>query len=81
MGYNIMDKQLPKRKNMRLPEYDYSNSGYYFITICTVNRKNIFSEIVGQGPVSSVTWFTTCPRTWFTTFCVDRHAKDKLCVR
>ena len=49
MGYNIMDKQLPKRKNMRLPEYDYSNSGYYFITICTVNRKNIFSEIVGQG--------------------------------
>lgn len=27
--------------------YDYSQSGYYFITICAHNRKNLFGEIVG----------------------------------
>jgi REP element-mobilizing transposase RayT len=30
------------RKNIRLKEYDYSNGGAYFITICTKERKNIF---------------------------------------
>ena len=40
---------LPKRKPTRLRDYDYSKDGYYFITICTKDRKNIFSEIVGEG--------------------------------
>lgn len=39
-----MDK-LPQRKNVRLKDYDYSQSGYYFITICTQNRENILCEI------------------------------------
>lgn len=32
------------RKNYRLKEYDYSENGCYFITICTKDRKNIFWE-------------------------------------
>ena len=40
---------LPKRKPTRLKNYDYSNNGYYFITICTDNRKILFGNIVGQG--------------------------------
>ena len=40
---------LPKRKPTRLADYDYSRDGAYFITICTHNRKNLFSNIVGQG--------------------------------
>ncbi len=41
---------LPKRKPTRLKNYDYGNSGYYFITICTHNRKNLLSNIiVGEG--------------------------------
>ncbi len=40
--------EIPKRKPNRLSDYDYSAVGYYFITICTANRKNIFSDIVGQ---------------------------------
>lgn len=36
---------LPKRKPTRLKEYDYSTPGAYFITICSHNRKCIFSEI------------------------------------
>ena len=35
-------EQLPKRKNIRIPDYDYSTPGAYFITICTSNREKIF---------------------------------------
>ncbi|MBR5506605.1 MAG: transposase [Clostridia bacterium] len=34
--------KLPKRKNIRLKDYDYSSCGYYFITICTQNRQSLF---------------------------------------
>jgi len=38
--------ELPKRKSMRLKEYDYSQNGAYFITICTRNRQDLFGFIV-----------------------------------
>ena len=38
--------KLPKRKNLRLKNYDYSQAGYYFITICTKDRLGILGEIV-----------------------------------
>ena len=41
-----MKNKKPQRKNLRLKEYDYSQEGYYFITICTKDRKRILSEIV-----------------------------------
>ena len=41
--------ELPYRKSIRLKEYDYSQNGAYFITICTHNRERIFGDIVGQG--------------------------------
>ena len=38
------------RKQLRLPHYDYSTPGCYFITICTKDRKCILSRIsVGAG--------------------------------
>lgn len=40
---------LPKRKPTRLKNYDYSQNGYYFITICTHNKECILSKIVGEG--------------------------------
>lgn len=36
---------FPKRKQLRLPEYDYSSPGAYFVTICTQDRRCILSEI------------------------------------
>ena len=33
------------RKSTRLPNYDYSNNNYYFITICTHEKKCIFGSI------------------------------------
>ena len=41
--------ELPKRKSTRLRNYDYSTAGYYFITICTYDKKCILSNIVGDG--------------------------------
>ncbi len=38
---------LPKRKQNRLVEYDYSTPNAYFITVCTKNRKNLFWMEVG----------------------------------
>ena len=35
----------PKRKHPRLKEYDYSQNGAYFITICVKNRENILGSI------------------------------------
>ena len=34
------------RRSIRLPYYDYSKAGCYFITICTQDRLHLFGEIV-----------------------------------
>jgi len=44
-----MERELPSRKHPRLEAYDYSSAGFYYITICTHNRKCLFSRIVGRG--------------------------------
>jgi REP element-mobilizing transposase RayT len=36
-----VNNKLPKRKNIRLPHYDYSEPGAYFITICTKNKEKL----------------------------------------
>ena len=36
---------LPKHKQIRIENYDYSTNGAYFITICTANRENHLWEI------------------------------------
>ena len=36
---------LPKRKIIRLPGYDYDQPGYYFITICTREKKKLLCNI------------------------------------
>lgn len=45
-----MKQELRTRKNVRLKHYDYSQPGYYFVTICTqVRYENILCEIVPVG--------------------------------
>ena len=43
-----MENELPKRKPTRLHYFDYNSSGAYFLTICTENRRNMLSRIVGN---------------------------------
>ncbi len=38
---------LPKRKPVRLTDYDYSSAGVYFITVCIKDRKSLFWNNVG----------------------------------
>lgn len=39
--------ELPKRKQIRIADYDYSTPGAYFITVCTANREKLFWNGVG----------------------------------
>lgn len=38
-------KDLKRRKELRIHDYNYSEQGAYFITICTKDRKCILSKI------------------------------------
>jgi REP element-mobilizing transposase RayT len=44
---------LPKRKTNRLPDFNYSSNGAYFITICVKDRRCILSNIVGADTLGS----------------------------
>ena len=47
---------LKKRKNTRLQNFDYSQAGVYFVTICTENRKRLFwrDNVNGTHPVGAI---------------------------
>ncbi len=40
------EKELPKRKDLRIKQYDYSSKGAYFVTICIKDRQPILSDII-----------------------------------
>ncbi len=42
---------LPNRKPIRLKNFNYSEQGVYFITICVKDKKCILSQIVGDGVI------------------------------
>ena len=49
----------PKRKQLRLPEYDYSTPGAYFVTVCTEDKSCILSRVGADalgGPQIELTY-------------------------
>ena len=40
--------ELPNRQGLRLKYFSYNNSGSYFITICTKDKREILSKITGS---------------------------------
>jgi REP element-mobilizing transposase RayT len=51
------------RRSIRLKEYDYSQAGLYFITICVQNRECVFGKIIDEkmqlsplGIIADVLW-------------------------
>ena len=45
-GYNWpVSPDLPRRRSVRLPYYDYASYGWYYITICTDKFKHLFGSI------------------------------------
>lgn len=37
---------FPVRKSLRLSHYDYSQGGYYFVTVCVQVKHNVFGQVV-----------------------------------
>jgi putative transposase len=42
------DPQKHHRRSIRLPGYDYTQAGAYYITIVTHNRKNLFGAVINH---------------------------------
>jgi len=40
---------VDKRKQIRLPHYDYSSAGCYFVTVCTADKAPVLCDIVGHA--------------------------------
>ena len=45
--------ERPTRKRNRLKDYDYSQNGAYFVTICAKDRKKLFCEITAADSISN----------------------------
>jgi len=55
MKYN---PDIHHRRSVRLNGYDYSQAGFYFITICAQNRMCLFGEILnGAGKMVNKWWY------------------------
>lgn len=60
------DPEKHHRRSIRLKNYDYSQSGFYFLTICTYKRQSWFGEIKNDrmnlnqiGKIVVVEWLNT----------------------
>jgi REP element-mobilizing transposase RayT len=40
------DSKIHHRQSVRLPDYDYSQCGAYYVTVCTQNRMCLFGNVV-----------------------------------
>ncbi len=60
------DPEKHHRRSIRLKEYDYTQPGAYFVTICTYQRMQFFGEVVNgemilneTGKIARNEWFKT----------------------
>ena len=49
MGEGKQDLQRYHRRSIRLKGYDYASPGAYFVTMCAVDRKCLFGEVVADA--------------------------------
>lgn len=65
----------PRRKLIRLKDYDYSQAGAYFITICTQNRECLFGNISNERMILNdagkmiETWYHETQNKFTDTIC------------
>jgi putative transposase len=55
--------ERPNRKSIRMPSYDYSTAGAYFLTICVYNRRCILGDI--DDGRTRMTVFGRMAETWW----------------
>jgi putative transposase len=59
-----MAKEFPQRKGNRLKGYDYSQDGYYFVTICAKDSPTVFGEI-RKGSVALSRYGAIADEEWW----------------
>ncbi len=74
---NMSQPNTPCRKNLRLPGYDYSQPGSYFVTICTKDRRCLLGGIteltVNLSEIGSIVqgcWLAL--PEWFSNVALDQ---------
>lgn len=65
--YHMYDRDKHHRRSIRLPEYDYSRQGAYFVTLCAHQRKCLFGRIEQDdivlnplGEIVKEEWLASC---------------------
>ena len=64
------------RKSIRLKNYDYSQNGMYFITICTKNREPILSKICAESMQTNVGARGTVPKFKDANYKINGNRKN-----
>ena len=49
-----LTSDIPVRRSIRLPGYDYSQIGQYFITICAYEMRNVFGKLANGAVLLNV---------------------------
>ncbi len=57
------NRQRPVRRSPRLKGYDYSQTGVYFLTVCTYQREHLFGEVV-NGVMQLNSYGAIVERCW-----------------
>ena len=58
------EKPPPRRKRLRLSEYDYATAGAYFVTICVRDRRCMFGTVVNNA-MSLNSWGRIVEDCWY----------------
>jgi len=70
-----MNKKLPCRKTIALKDYDYSQNGIYFVTICTFQKTCIFGEINEKGSLILNSYGVIAYNEWFNTLNIRNNIR------
>ncbi len=70
-----MKSSVPRRRSIRLRDFDYASEGLYFVTICTDRRVAIFGEIVAQEMVLN-DFGKIVEEIWRTMFHIESNSKN-----
>ncbi len=71
---------MKSRRNIRLPYWDYSAEGYYFVTICTKDRECLFGEIVNGEMVLNEIGMVVCRELEKTQKMRENVSIDVFCI-
>jgi REP element-mobilizing transposase RayT len=66
------DPKVHHRRSIRLPGYDYSLPGAYYVTLCAFRKKCLFGSVVG-GQMQENEWGRTVREQWLDSARVRRE--------